>query len=86
MQDSALHVMLTKQCGIPSDFANFLCHFDFGDIPYTTVMSSMDLWSRAILPHGAKTVVKRGRIGYYRPLCNVSHCALKEDLMRRQSR
>jgi len=50
------------------DGDNGLCHCDGGDMPLANVMPSMDLVSRAILPHCAKTVVKRGRIGYYRPL------------------
>jgi len=39
-------------------FENFICNFDFGGIPHAKVMRSMDLFSREVMPHFAKTVVK----------------------------
>jgi hypothetical protein len=64
---------------------NGLCHCDGGNMLPANVMPSMDLVSRAILPHGVKTVVTRDEIGYHRPMGNVPHHALHEDCMRRRS-
>lgn len=39
-------------------FDNFICNFDFGGIPHPKVMRSMELFSREVMPHFAKTVAK----------------------------
>jgi alkanesulfonate monooxygenase SsuD/methylene tetrahydromethanopterin reductase-like flavin-dependent oxidoreductase (luciferase family) len=39
-------------------FDNFICNFDFGGIPHPKVMRSMELFSREVMPHFARTVVK----------------------------
>jgi alkanesulfonate monooxygenase SsuD/methylene tetrahydromethanopterin reductase-like flavin-dependent oxidoreductase (luciferase family) len=39
-------------------FDNFICNFDFGGIPHAKVMRSMELFSREVMPHFAKTGVQ----------------------------
>lgn len=43
-------------------FDNFICNFDFGGMPHPKVMRSMELFSREVMPHFDKTVVKSGEI------------------------
>jgi len=52
-------------------------------LPMVAMETSKDMGG-VLMPHGAQTVVTGYRIGYYRPLGDVSHHACKA-LMRRRS-